>query len=106
MIKTASKALGIILISTSPAFAQATGGIGPKIALIGGGAILSLVGIVLAYAANYYLNVRRTTSGGAIVVNNFRDYMKYNALKFVISTALILIILGGILLILIGLLFS
>lgn len=58
--------------------------------------------ILLAYPANYFLNIRRTSSGGARKVSSFIDYLGYGALNMLTQWAFGGSIIAGIFILLFG----
>lgn len=58
--------------------------------------------ILLVYPANYFLNVRRTSSGGATKVYSFLDYLGHGVLNMLTQWALGGSIIAGIFILLFG----
>ena len=92
------------MLLASPALAQAAGTSGAsKILLITIGSVIFLASVVGAYAAHYFLDVKRTNSAGTIQVKSFGDYLKHNALNAFVTIGLSITSLIGIGLLVFGL---
>lgn len=58
--------------------------------------------IILAYPTQYFLNVRRTSEAGVILVSGFSDYAQHKLLKLLVLVAFNGSILSGVVILLFG----